>query len=319
MSDVIMDIIGILVGFILLMSGGEALVQGAIRISDRLKVPKLLVGFTVVAIGTSLPELAVALEAVRQEAAEIAIGSVIGSNIANVMLVLGAAAIMGSFDRPEDGVKRDALAVIIATIIFLVFVFMGEVSMIGGIFMLTILILYIAYSYYIGMKHGDSGDLEDSWLPDNMYLAILACFLGGIMIWFGATILVSGATGLAEKFGISEAIIGLTIVALGTSLPELAVTVVAGLRGQGGVAIGNIFGSNLMNILGIIGTSAIVSGGMIVGSQFSEFYGIWMVLITSGFVAFLIFREINISKNLGFFMISTYISYMAYLAYLGVV
>ena len=319
MSEEIMDILSVVIGFLLLMSGGESLVQGAIRISDRLKVPKLLVGFTVVAIGTSLPELAVALEAVRQEAAEIAIGSVIGSNIANVMLVLGTAAILGSFDDPESGIERDAAAVIIATLIFLIFVLMGEIPFIGGVGMLVILVLYIAYSYYLGMKEGDSGDIEDSWLPDNMYLAIPACFLGGVMIWFGATILVSGATGLAEKFGISEAIIGLTIVALGTSLPELAVTVVAGLRGQGGVAIGNIFGSNLMNILGIIGTSSIVSGGMIVGSQFSEFYGIWMVLITSGFVAILIFRKINFSKNLGFLMISTYISYMAYLAYIGVV
>ena len=198
MSDEIIDIVSVLIGFLLLMSGGESLVQGAIRISDRLKVPKLLVGFTVVAIGTSLPELAVALEAVRQEAAEIAIGSVIGSNIANVMLVLGTAAILGSFDDPESGIERDAAAVIIATLIFLIFVLMGEIPFIGGVGMLVILFLYIAYSYYIGMKEGDSGDIEDSWLPDNMYLAIPACFLGGVMIWFGATILVSVATGLAE-------------------------------------------------------------------------------------------------------------------------
>ena len=319
MSDELIDIASVLIGFLLLMGGGESLVQGAIRISDRLKIPKLLVGFTVVAIGTSLPELAVALEAVRQEAAEIAIGSVIGSNIANVMLVMGTAAVLGSFEDTESGVQRDAVAVIVATLIFLAFVLIGEIPLIGGVMMLVILVSYISYSYYVGMKEGDSGDVEDSWLPDSMYLAIPACILGGVMIWFGATILVSGATGLAEKFGISEAIIGLTIVALGTSLPELAVTVVAGFRGQGGVAIGNIFGSNLMNILGIIGASSIVSRGMIIESQFSEFYGIWMVLLTSGFVAFLIIREIKISKNLGFLMIITYISYMAYLAYLGVV
>jgi cation:H+ antiporter len=308
----IVDILFILSGFAFLMGGGETLVQGATRISQNLSVSPLVVGFTVVAVGTSLPELAVVIEAISNDSPDIAVGGVLGSNVANFMLVLGAAAVMGAQSEGGEGVKRDSIAVIVATVFMSVFVFGGEVPMTGGLVMLTCLLAYYYYTYSRAIAGDDEYKFEDSWLPNNMSAAIPACLVGGGVIWLGAILLVDGSTNIAETYGVSEAVIGLTIVALGTSLPELAVTVVAGLRGQGGVALGNVLGSNVMNIMGIIGIASIFGGGIAVDSEFTR--DIVVVIATSGFVVTVFLRGKEISKAVGSLMILTYLSYMTYLS-----
>jgi len=308
----LVDILFVLSGFVFLMGGGESLVQGATRISQNLSVSPLVVGFTVVAVGTSLPELAVAIEAVGNDSPDIAVGGVLGSNVANVMLVLGAAAMMGAQSEGGEGVKRDSVAVIVATMFMTFFVFSGEVPVAGGLVMLTCLLAYYYYTYSRAIAGDDEYDFEDSWLPSNMAVAIPACLLGGGMIWIGAKLLVDGSTSIAETFGVSEAVIGLTIVALGTSLPELAVTVIAGLRGQGGVAVGNVLGSNVMNIMGIIGIASIFGSGITVDSEFTR--DIVVVIATSGFVVTVFLRGKDFSKTVGSLMILTYLSYMTYLS-----
>ena len=312
MEETIIDIFFVLSGFFLLMGGGEALVQGATRISQNLSVSPLVVGFTVVAVGTSLPELAVAIEAVRTDSPDIAIGGVLGSNVANVMLVLGAAALFGAKSQTGNAVKRDSLAVVVATAFMAFFVIMGEVPMIGGIVMLVSLSGYYLYTYSKAISGEDVYEFEDSWLSEKISVAIPACLVGGLMIWFGAELLVSGSKGIADTFGVSEAVIGLTIVALGTSLPELAVTLVAGLRGQGGVAVGNVLGSNVMNIMGIIGIASIVGNGIIVDSVFTR--DIAVVVVTSGFVVGVFLSGKDFSKTMGSLMIIIYLTYMTYLA-----
>ncbi len=312
MDGTLVDILFVLSGFVFLMGGGESLVQGATRISQNLSVSPLVVGFTVVAVGTSLPELAVAIEAVGNDSPDIAVGGVLGSNVANVMLVLGAAAMMGAQSEGGEGVKRDSVAVIVATMFMTFFVFSGEVPVAGGLVMLTCLLAYYYYTYSKAIAGDDEYDFEDSWLPSNMAVAIPACLLGGGMIWIGAKLLVDGSTSIAETFGVSEAVIGLTIVALGTSLPELAVTVIAGLRGQGGVAVGNVLGSNVMNIMGIIGIASIFGSGITVDSEFTR--DIVVVIATSGFVVTVFLRGKDFSKNVGSLMILTYLSYMTYLS-----
>lgn len=312
MDGTIVDILFVLSGFVFLMGGGEALVQGATRISQNLSVSPLVVGFTVVAVGTSLPELAVVIEAISNDSPDIAVGGVLGSNVANFMLVLGAAAVMGAQSEGGEGVKRDSVAVIVATVFMSVFVFGGEVPMTGGLVMLTCLLAYYYYTYSRAIAGDDEYKFEDSWLPNNMSAAIPACLVGGGVIWLGAILLVDGSTNIAETYGVSEAVIGLTIVALGTSLPELAVTVVAGLRGQGGVAVGNVLGSNVMNIMGIIGIASIFGNGIVVDSEFTR--DIVVVIATSGFVVTVFLREKEISKTIGSLMILTYLSYMTYLS-----
>ena len=312
MDGTLVDILFVLSGFVFLMGGGESLVQGATRISQNLSVSPLVVGFTVVAVGTSLPELAVAIEAIGNDSPDIAVGGVLGSNVANVMLVLGAAAMMGAQSEGGEGVKRDSVAVIVATMFMTFFVFSGEVPVAGGLVMLTCLLAYYYYTYSRAIAEDDEYDFEDSWLPSNMAVAIPACLLGGGMIWIGAKLLVDGSTSIAETFGVSEAVIGLTIVALGTSLPELAVTVIAGLRGQGGVAVGNVLGSNVMNIMGIIGIASIFGSGITVDSEFTR--DIVVVIATSGFVVTVFLRGKDFSKTVGSLMILTYLSYMTYLS-----
>ena len=308
------DPVLVLIGFVLLMTGGEGVVQGAVQIAYRLKVPPLLVGFTIVAIGTSLPELAVAIEAVAQNEPDIAVGGVLGSNVANVMLVLGTACMLGSGDEAGEGIRRDSVAVILATVLLTAFVYYGSIPLEGGAFMLILLVGYYAYAYVSSKGKADAEEPEETWLPDNILLAIFSTIAGGFMIWKGAIFLLDGATGLAATYDIPTAIVGLSLVALGTSLPELAVTLIAAMRNQGGVAVGNVLGSNVMNILGILGTASVIGGGIEIASKF-EGRDIWVVILTSSLVAAMLLDDREIGRRVGATMVIGYIAYMSFLYY----
>jgi cation:H+ antiporter len=309
------DLVLVILGFILLITGGESVVQGAITLAKKMNVSPLLIGFTIVAVGTSLPELAVTIKAVssnNQQLVDLAVGGVLGSNVANIMLVLGTAAMLGACEDPGLGIKKDAVAVILASIVLLIAVMMGEISEILGIAMLISLILFYAYSYIYSKKLGLEDELDDTWIGENMILAMGVTIFGGLMIFFGAELLIEGATGIATSMGISETIVGLSIIALGTSLPELAVTIIAALRGHKGVAIGNVLGSNVINILGILGVASTYAGGILISDEFAG-RDIWVVMITSGLVAAMLLGEKKISKNIGLTMVIGYLLYIAYL------
>ena len=309
------DLVLVILGFIFLIFGGESVVQGAITIARKMNVSPLLIGFTIVAIGTSLPELAVTINAVSsnsQELVDLAVGGVLGSNVANVMLVLGTAAMLGACEKPGVEIKKDAIAVIMASIILLVTVVMGEITQIVGILMIIALISYYIYSYNYSKKLGLDEELEETWMGENLLLAMMITILGGAMIVLGAELLIEGSVGIADSFGISESIVGLSVIALGTSLPELAVTMIAALRGHKGVAIGNVLGSNVINILGILGISSAYAGGILVSEEFAG-RDIWVVLVTSGLVAAMLLNERKITKTLGVIMVIGYLSYMTLL------
>ena len=309
------DLVLVILGFILLIFGGESVVQGAITIARKMNVSPLLIGFTIVAVGTSLPELAVTINAVSsnsQELVDLAVGGVLGSNVANVMLVLGTAAMLGACEKPGVEIKKDAIAVIMASIILLVTVVMGEITQIVGILMIIALISYYIYSYNYSKKLGLDEELEETWMGENLLLALIITILGGAMIVLGAELLIEGSVGIADSFGISESIVGLSVIALGTSLPELAVTMIAALRGHKGVAIGNVLGSNVINILGILGISSAYAGGILVSEEFAG-RDIWVVLVTSGLVATMLLNERKITKTLGVIMVIGYLSYMTLL------
>ena len=309
------DLVLVILGFIFLIFGGESVVQGAITIARKMNVSPLLIGFTIVAVGTSLPELAVTINAVSsnsQELVDLAVGGVLGSNVANVMLVLGTAAMLGACEKPGVEIKKDAVAVIMASIILLVTVVMGEITQIVGILMIIALISYYIYSYNYSKKLGLDEELEETWMGENLLLAMIITILGGAMIVLGAELLIEGSVGIADSFGISESIVGLSVIALGTSLPELAVTMIAALRGHKGVAIGNVLGSNVINILGILGISSAYAGGILVSEEFAG-RDIWVVLVTSGLVATMLLNERKITKTLGVIMVIGYLSYMTLL------
>jgi cation:H+ antiporter len=176
--------------------------------------------------------------------------------------------------------------------------------------MLVCLVGYYGYSYL--KSDDDDIKMEESWVPNKISLATIVTVVGGLFIWKGAEFLIQGATGIASDMGISEAVIGLSVVALGTSLPELAVTIVAGIRGQGGVAVGNILGSNMMNILGILGATAVIGGGISINPDFAE-RDIWVMLLTSGAIAAMLLNDREIGRRTGFAMVAGYFFYMAYL------
>ncbi|MDC1420096.1 sodium:calcium antiporter [Euryarchaeota archaeon] len=304
----------IIAGFILLISGAEVFVQGAVTLATKLNIPPLLVGFTIVAIGTSLPELAVVLKALDEGTPDIAVGGIIGSNISNVMLVLGTAAILGASESPGRGIRRDAMAVLVATLILVMATLYGEISLFIGLFMLILLVTFYAYSYNHAKNLDIPKENPDSWLANNSYSASIALLSGGLMVMFGANLLMEGVEGIMVKYSLNESVIGLTIIALGTSLPEFAVTVISALRGQGGVALGNVLGSNVMNILGILGIAAIYGGGIIIDSSFAE-RDIWILLFSSGLVCAMLFSNKEIGKEIGFTMVIGYVIYLFFVVY----
>ena len=309
------DTVLVILGFILLIVGGESVVQGAITVAKKMNVSPLLIGFTIVAVGTSLPELAVTIKAVssnNQQLVDLAVGGVLGSNVANIMLVLGTAAMLGACEDPGLGIKKDAIAVVIASIILLITVMMGEINEIVGIAMLISLALFYAYSYIYSKKLGLEDELDETWIGENMVVAMGVITFGGLMIFSGAELLIEGSTGIATSMGISETIVGLSIIALGTSLPELAVTIIAALRGHKGVAIGNVLGSNVINILGILGVGSTYAGGILISNEFAG-RDIWVVLITSGLVAVMLLGEKQIGKKIGLTMVIGYLLYMVFL------
>jgi cation:H+ antiporter len=309
------DLILVLLGFFLLVSGGESMVQGAITLARRVNVSPLLIGFTIVAVGTSLPELAVTIKAVSsnsEDLVDLAVGGVLGSNVANIMLVLGTAAMLGACDEQGLGIKKDAVAVMVASVILLITVMLGEISRLIGTLMLLSLIFYYIYSYKYSKKLGIDEEIDETWIGENIILAMIITVIGGIMIFLGAEFLIEGSTGLANSMGVPETIVGLSVIALGTSLPELAVTVVAALRGHEGVAIGNILGSNVINILGILGVSAAYAGLIEISNEFAG-RDIWIVLITSGIIAIMLLGERRIGKKMGATMVAGYLFYMIFL------
>ncbi len=309
----IMDEILVILGFILLILGAEGFVQGAVALASKFRVPPLLVGFTIVALGTSLPELAVVLEALDTEGGDdIAIGGIIGSNISNVMLVLGSAALLGASEYPGRGIRRDAIAVLMATLILVGATLFGSISQLLGIFMIFLLVAFYAYSYNHAKNHNVPPENENSMISNNLYFAVLVLIGGGVLVWIGADLLMTGVIGVMDKYGISQSVIGLTIVALGTSLPEFAVTVISALRGHGGVALGNVLGSNVMNILGILGIASIVGGDISISSNFAE-RDIWLLLLSSGLVCGMLLDNREIGRGVGLSMVLGYLTYMALL------
>ncbi|MEQ9326127.1 MAG: calcium/sodium antiporter [Rhodospirillales bacterium] len=275
-------------GLVLLLGGAEVLVRGAVGLAEKLGVSKMVIGMTIVAFGTSAPELVVSLDAALTGVPGLAVGNVVGSNIANILLILGATAIILPLATKSDGAGRDSAVLIAGTLAFTALCYLGVLDNTAGIVLLVLFFLFLAYSWW--RERGENGGSEVDEIdavPHNMPLAILM-LVGGIgSVVFGADILVEGAVFIARSAGVSEAAIGLTLVAFGTSVPELATSVVAAIRQHADVALGNIVGSNLFNMLGIIGLVAVVAD-MPVPVEFFTFDLPVMVLSTLLLILFMV-------------------------------
>jgi cation:H+ antiporter len=253
-------------GLVLLFLGGEMIVRGAVGLARRLGVSSLLIGLAVVGFGTSTPELMVSLEATLQGYPNIAVGNVVGSNIANILLVLGAAALIYPIHCPAQVVYRDGLAMVATSLALVGFGVTGQIASWQGGLMVAALVAFIAYSYWTEkyrmapsalLHQHKAEEIKEQARPLWVNLGILGVGLAAIM--GGASMLIDGAVAIARAAEVSEAMIGLTLVALGTSLPELATSVIAAVRKHTDVAIGSVLGSNMFNILSILGLTALVT------------------------------------------------------------
>lgn len=280
--------IQLIAGIVLLIGGGEVLIRGAVAIATRLKIPPLVVGLTIVALGTSAPELTVSMGAALKGVPDIVIGNVVGSNIANILLVLGMAAVIVPVTASEKLIRRDGMILVTVTALLAGLAVTGIVHSLVGVVMVLLFSAYTAYSYIMERDTGGAvvddtaGELaseeaaEHTGVKPVLKIAVPVLLMGLVGIVIGADILVDAAVAIARTLGISEAVIGLSLVAIGTSLPELTVAVIAAFRGHSDVALGNVIGSNISNVLVILGATAAIVPIPISG-QIAQF-DVWLML-----------------------------------------
>lgn len=297
----------LLAGLAGLFFGGEALVRGSVGIAQRLAMPPLLIGLTVVGFGTSTPELLVSVDAALRGVSDIALGNVVGSNIANILLIVGVSALVWPIRVSGDTLKRDTAVMMAAAIILVPIFAFGMMGRVAGGILFASLVAYLVFAYRQSRNApvADEGDLP---VPARgLWLSLIWVIGGLVALMFGARFMVDGAVTIARTFGVSEAFIGLTVVAVGTSLPELATSLIAALRKQSEIAIGNIVGSNIFNILGILGLTAIIAP-IPVASRFLTFD--LPIMIGVSLVLTLLLRRQTIGRGIGIVMLVAYAGYV---------
>ncbi|MBQ8614305.1 MAG: calcium/sodium antiporter [Ruminiclostridium sp.] len=311
----VVSVILLVLGFLMLIKGADLFVDGASKIAAKLKVPLIVIGLTIVAFGTSAPEAAISINSAFQNNAGIAVGNVIGSNILNVLLILGMAALFTSVPVKKTTFKYEIPFVIIITVIMLLLGIIG--GSIGKLDSVIFLVLFVAFFVYLIMLSkkgdGDAGDdVPQLTEKDTVLKMILFIIIGLAAIVLGSDFTVTGATAIAEALNVDDRIIGLTIVAFGTSLPELVTSVTAARKHQADIAIGNIIGSNIFNILFVIGLAGIFSPEPII---FESAFIIDAILAAFSVLLLwiLIFKDKKLNKTGGIIMLLCYALYFAYL------
>lgn len=309
--QIVIQLLLLVVGFVLLMKGADWFVEGASKIADRLGIPQLVIGLTIVAMGTSLPEAAVSITSALKGSAEITIGNVLGSNIMNVLVILGVTAVICVIPVQKSTVKYEIPFTILVTVVLAVLGLSDKVvGRADGVILWVLMILYLLYLLRMAKNGQPLEDVPEADKNDKVWKMLLMVVVGGAMIVFGSDVTVDAATELALIFGMSERFIGLTIVAFGTSLPELVTSVTAALKGKTDIAVGNIVGSNIFNILFVVGTSALItpvvySGDFLIDSV--------IAIATMVFLLLCVLRRRKLLRAGGIVMLAGYAAYFVYL------
>ncbi|MDH3277136.1 MAG: calcium/sodium antiporter [Nitrosopumilus sp.] len=301
-------------GLTMLYFGAEWLVKGSIAISNKLGVSQLVIGLTVVAFGTSTPELAVSISSAMQGLPDVALGNVVGSNIANIGLILGISAIISSIVVSKSAIRKEVPIMIGISFLLLAIILDGKIDFLDGTLLVIGIIVFTWYSYRSSKKDTDIEEIQSSQvLQKNLFSkSIISIIAGLLLLTVGSFLTVDNAVIIGTNFGISELFMGLTIVAIGTSLPELITSVVAARKGHTDLVVGNIVGSNIFNILAILGISSLISS-ITVNEQILIDVGIMLAfslvlipIMRSGFV---------ISRKEGIFLVIGFIGYVIFLLY----
>lgn len=257
--QIAVQLLWLVVGFALLMKGADWFVEGASEIADKLGVSQLIIGLTIVAMGTSLPEAAVSIASALKGSADLTIGNVVGSNVLNVLLILGLTSVIKAIPVQKSTVKYEIPFVIAVTVVLVALGLAdNQVSRLDGGILWALMIVYLIYLLKMAKSGQASEEAPAEKKNDRVWLMIVMVVVGAAMIVLGSDVTVDAATKLAKMFGMDERLIGLTIVAFGTSLPELVTSVTAALKGKPDIAVGNIVGSNIFNILFVVGTTALI-------------------------------------------------------------
>lgn len=299
-----LNFIFLLLGIALLTVGGEALIRGSLAAAKRLGVSPLLSGLVIVGFGTSAPELVVSVNAAIDGRPDIAIGNVVGSNIGNILLILGVCALITPLAVKPLALRRDAVTVVAASLLFLVLVGGSALGRVDAAIFLSALAAYLVWAYWSErFRAAPSGELhqaeaeELSIVPKSVLWTVIAVIFGLLLLIAGSQVLLIGAIGISAHFGVPEAVIGLTLVAVGTSLPELSISVIAAIRRHADVAVGNILGSNIFNLLGILGVSALLQP-LPVHSRVLQFDQ-WVMLGTSLLLLLFLYTGRRLSRAEG--------------------
>ena len=309
--DILLQLLLLVVGFVMLIKGADWFVEGASKIADRFGIPQLVIGLTIVAMGTSLPEAAVSISAAVQGSAEITIGNVLGSNILNVLIILVLTSVVRTISVQKSTVYYEIPFVIIVTAVLAgVGLMDNQVSRLEGGLLWVFFIAYMLYLLRMAKNGAPMEEVPEAGKNESLLKLIFFVVFGAAIIVWGSDITVDAATKIATAFGMSERFIGLTIVALGTSLPELVTSVTAAIKGKADIAVGNIVGSNIFNILFVVGTTALITpvtyaSGFMVDS---------IVAIVSAVLLLLcVIKEKKLTRTGGIIMLVGYAAYFVYL------
>ncbi len=311
--QVLLQLLLLVVGFVMLVKGADLFVDGASKVAERFGIPQLVIGLTIVAMGTSLPEAAVSTSAALKGSAEITIGNVVGSNIMNILLILGITSVISPLAVQMSTIKFEIPMVIGASaLLAFLGLYDGTVARVDGIILLVGMACYLLYLLKMTKKEQQTteDEAEENEKKDSIALLVLFIVVGGLMIVWGSDITVDAASILAAMFGMDERIIGLTIVAFGTSLPELVTSATAAIKGKADIAVGNIVGSNLFNILFVVGIAATITPVI----YESKFIVDTIVCIATAILLWLcVIRTKKLQRHGGVILLICYAAYFVYL------
>lgn len=302
----ILNILFIVIGIVLVLWGADRLTDGAVAVAEKMKMPQIVIGLTIVAMGTSMPEFCVSLISALKGTSDLAVGNIVGSNIFNTLLIVGVSALVAPMSIMKTTVRNDIPFALVASALLLIMCLDEDISRIDAaiLFVMFLIFMYITLR---GAK-AQGTDLEEkekkpmaTWLSVVWILVGLACLIGG------SNLFVDGATAVATKLGVSEAVIGLTIVAGGTSLPELATSVVSARKGNSGIAIGNVLGSNVFNILAILGLTGVISPMILKGITMTD---LSMMVISIILIWLFSFTKYKIERWEGAILTAVFVGYI---------
>ena len=276
-STMFQDILFVVGGLVLLILGGDWLLKAAVNISIRMSIPRMVVGMTVVSFATSAPELIVSIKSALDGLPDLALGNVVGSNIANLGLVLGVTVLLSAIHVKKGFYRNDWPILMVVSILFFWFLRTEKmISTIEGIAMVALLIIFIIYSIRKGKKSNEDEDLEGE-TSIKTPLLIIYLIIGGVALWGGSELLIGGAKSMASSLGVTERVIGITVVSVGTSIPELAASIIAVIKKEKAISLGNLVGSNIFNILAVIGITATITPIKVIDEGLLDYDMYWML------------------------------------------